>query len=139
MTDCKRCAAGSTDHGLDKRECAFQRMTSCVVSKGKVIRERREADPDNWCCETLLALRNLADERAEMGDLDTFHHRDDNSNATIWVLPIPGDVECASGYIVMTGYKSRGATPQAWVMHDDQDPQRLTLEVAEAVLDGYGR
>lgn len=77
---------------------------------------------NNWACETMLLLRNIA---SEVG----LTYRDDNSAGSIGVVPIP-DIDEASGYIVMTWYKERGETGNALVMWDDETPRQLTEEIA---------
>jgi hypothetical protein len=71
--------------------------------------------PDNWCCGTMLQLR----------DRCVWVHRDDLSAGSIGIVPIPDGLEL-QGYLVMTWYKSRGSTPNAFVMWDDAQPTRLT-------------
>jgi len=74
--------------------------------------------PGNWNCATLNALRDLADESRVWCD--------DNSAA---VLPA-GD-----GFVLLRWYKNRGCTEDArWLDFGNDDPERLTLEQAEACL-----
>lgn len=93
----------------------------CAFKNGKFTK-------DNWGCRTMVELRGLAEEKG-------YNARDDMANASIGVLPIPEDEAEQSGYIVMTWYKDRGQTGQAWVMCDDLEPELLTLKTAEAILE----
>lgn len=97
---------------------------------------------DNWNCETVNILRTLAGEDDK--DREYFHayHRDDMRSASIGVLIIPGedteeDDGTQQGYLIMTWYKSRGATGQAYVMCDDIKPEPLTLKTAEFIIRNF--
>lgn len=100
------------DYSMDPVKCAF---------------EKGVFDHDNWNCETMNELRESCD----------YERRDDMSAASFGVIHIP-DVnpggELQQGYIVMTWYKHRGKTGQAYVMCDDDEPVPLTPKTAEYVL-----
>lgn len=100
------------DYSMDPVKCAF---------------EKGVFDHDNWNCETMNALRDRCD----------YQLRDDSSAGSIGVIHIP-DVEAGGelqqGYIVMTWYKRRGKTGQAYVANDDDEPVPLTLKTAEYVI-----
>ena len=72
-----------------------------------------------------------------MGDkvADTFYYRDDMDAGTIGGLRVVGMKY--SGYIVMTWYKSRGRVGQAVFMSDDDEPIKLTLDIAEDAIGTY--
>jgi hypothetical protein len=76
-------------------------------------------DTDNWMCATMNALRDKAE--------DNRVYNNDQSGA---LLP-----DGEGSYIVLSWYKNRGRTEGAWVF-DESDLERLTLENAEALLDG---
>lgn len=112
MTECPRCQTrGKTWEGSDPR-CAFP---AGVFT------------PDNWNCATMNALRDLSDA------LDR-SWRDDNAAASMGYVPIGDALDGASGYVVMSWYKSRGRTGQAWTMWDDDTPHLTTLAEAEAAI-----
>jgi hypothetical protein len=104
---CKLCASDPQPEGfLDPRKCAFK---------------TDEFDPDNWACATMSMLRFATE----------VHTRNDESIA---VLPISDCVESATGFLVMTFYKQRGRTGQAYIMCDAEEPAHLTLQQAEEIL-----
>ena len=111
---------GELMHEIDKAlhqspiECAF---------------ENDNFSTDNWCCQTLSELRDLCEEKGH-------YERDDMRCASIGVLPIPEseDNNVQQGYLVMTWYKDRGRTGQAWVMWDDELPKKLNLKTAQFIV-----
>lgn len=134
---CKRCTASLRQYPLYKGHRLSMGAIQCAFPDGKTF------SPDNWNCETMTALRTLAGEQDDIGATSHFHahHRWDDHTDSIGVLAIPdvGGDAVQSGYLVMTWYKSHGTTGQAWVMWDDNEPQRLTLATAEAILDEQGK
>jgi hypothetical protein len=76
-------------------------------------------DTDNWMCATMNALRDKAE--------DNRVYNNEQSGA---LLP-----DGEGSYIVLSWYKNRGRTEGAWVF-DESDIEPLTLENAEALLDG---
>lgn len=72
----------------------------------------------------------------ELRDRCDYEDRDDMSAASFGVIHIPenDDKKIQKGYILMTWYKDRGTTGQAYVMCDDDKPQLLWLKTAEFVL-----
>ena len=98
--------------------------------------EGSERFGENWNCETMIKLRGLTGEDYEEKQHPAFHYRDDMRCASIGVLAIPesDDENIQQGYLIMTWYKSRGETGQAIVMWDDNEPQLLTKQTAEFVI-----
>jgi hypothetical protein len=80
---------------------------------------------ENWNCETLNALRDIA---------VTHVNPDDRSIGIVW-LPESDDTD--SGWIVLTWYKRRGSVGSAIVMNEDSRPRELTLELAETAIARY--
>ena len=76
-------------------------------------------DSDNWMCGTLIALRDLGEEK-----------RAYNSDHSALVLSGPED---SCSFILLYWYKNRGRTESALVW-DGQTPTPLTLAEAEAAL-----
>lgn len=72
----------------------------------------------------------------ELRDRCEYEDRDDISAASFGVIHIPpsDDKKIQRGYIVMSWYKDRGTTGQAYVMCDDYTPETLQLKTAEFVL-----
>ena len=106
---CPLCASDPHPPNSEPRKCAFEYEGVFRIS--------------NWSCLTMLRLRELC----------AIRHRDDLSAGSIGVIPIP-DTCSESGYLVLTWYKDRGATPGAFVLHDDRDPKSLTLQLALEIL-----
>lgn len=104
-------------HRLDEH-CSSSPI-ECAFSSG-------EFSTDNWGCRTMSLLRDYSD--------DFFKYRDDFVNGSIGVLPVP-EYKDLSGYVVMTWYKDRGRTGQAYIMDDDEEPRRLTLKEAEDLIE----
>ena len=114
---CKACMKrGKTWQGDDPR-CAFDKYGNFTQ--------------DNWNCATINKLRELT--RLAYGGFD---YRDDDSAGTVYVLQIP-EIDEAQGYVIMTGYKNRGAIGNALIVFDDSEAKPLTLEAAEAIINAY--
>lgn len=107
---CARCKAGSRDNGLSKRRCAFT----------KSGRFRK----NNWCCETMMALRGAA----------VFRERDDLSAGSIAVLPVPDTLD-VTGWLSLSYYKDRGTSGGAVILGDEGQRHSLTLTRAERILE----
>jgi hypothetical protein len=88
-------------------------------------------DEENWNCSTMNILRDIAEQ--------FYVNRDDMNNASIGIIPIPEIEHIRGGYIVMTWYKDRGATGQAYIMCDELKPVPLDKETAEATVEYYGK
>ena len=88
---------------------------------------------DNWNCATMNKLRDMTGEPEDKSRADTFHFQDDMDAGTIGVLRVVGMKY--SGYIVMTWYKRRGQVGQAMFMSDDDEPIKLTLDIAEDAIE----
>ena len=112
---------GKTWEGSDPR-CAF---------------ESGVFDTNNWNCATMNALRDIAYREKQFG----YWYRDDNLNASIGIVHArelrPGTDDDLQGYLVMTWYKDRGRTGQAWLMDDDDVPRPIAQGEAEAFLRMY--
>lgn len=78
-------------------------------------------------------LRDMTGELEDKSRADTFHFQDDMDAGTIGVLRVVGMKY--SGYIVMTWYKRRGQVGQAMFMSDDDEPIKLTLDIAEDAIE----
>lgn len=85
--------------------------------------EADEFSGDNWMCATLNRLRDRA----------LWRNRDDGTNGTIAVIPLPDDEQEPHGYIVLGFYKARGTVGSTVVVSDDST-QPLTLEIAERMI-----
>jgi hypothetical protein len=115
---CKLCVErGKTWNGDDPR-CAFE---SGVFSG------------DNWNCATANELRSIGERN------DLIKYGDD---ASLLVLDVPeGDFDDDHGWnrawAVLTWYKQRGCTAQAFYMDDDIF-YPLKIEQAEAIIEKYG-
>jgi hypothetical protein len=107
---CPLCARDPHPPDSDPRRCAF-------AGDGTFL-------SDNWSCVTMLRLR----------DRCVWVRRDDLSAGSIGVMPIPDGLS-RQGYLVLTWYKERGATPGALIMNDDQKPERLTEGLAAELLE----
>lgn len=81
-----------------------------------------EFSPDNWQCETALALRDIADR-------DDAAFRD--SDEALGVIPFEG------AFVVISWYKNRGRTGMIVVMQDGEEPRKLNLSEAEKILAHY--
>lgn len=120
-------------HVFDRNEDGSPGLTSspivCAFGADGVFTRK------NWCCETIGAVRALCleDDEPRPG---TFHMRDDDRAACIGVVHIPESEEegVQQGYVVMSWYKGRGRTGQAWVFWDGDEPARLNLKTAEWLL-----
>ena len=95
---------------------------------------------DNWCCATLGELRTLAGEDYLDHPFPHFFIRDDLRSGSLGLIRIPewDEEGIQQGYLVMTWYKSRGETGQAWVFWDSDEPEPLTLKTAEWIIDQLG-
>lgn len=122
---CKMCLErGKTWSGSDP---------TCAFNAG-------EFNTDNWNCATMNRLREIATGYLFPPPSGSFFARDDSDNASIGVLPLGcglDEDDWLQGYLVMTWYKDRGRTGQAWIMNDDDPPMCLTLGMAEAILTIY--
>ncbi len=65
--------------------------------------------------------------------------RDDLSAGSIGVIDLPDDMGPANdgirGYLVLTWYKERGATPGAIILADEGKQHALTLTRAQRILE----
>lgn len=143
---------GHLVHILDRDEEDDSLVTSAPIECGF------DADgvfrSPNWNCQTLNELRALVNEWYEPDDERRFWavtFRDDMRCASLGVLPIPecddvgaygqdegyDPVTILQGYLVMSWYKDRGETGQAWVFWDDCPPRPLNLATADFILRWY--
>ena len=130
MPKCQRCEKFYKKHPLKKEEDDRKRHRfNEVFSMGpvKCAFMRGKFSPKNWNCETMDELRDMCD----------YEDRDDMRAACIGVIRIPetDDQKIQAGYIVMSWYKNRGKTSQAYVMWDDDEPELLRLRTAEFVIE----
>jgi hypothetical protein len=131
---CPRCIERGKDWEGDDPKCAF---------------ELGVFSTNNWNCATMNDLRDLVNTDCFGTEVDThsWGYRDDMWSASFGVLRIPeaahnllgNEDENFQGYLVMTWYKNRGRTGQAWIVNDDEPPKPLTLLEAEAVLVAINR
>lgn len=113
---CRRCQQGRTDHGLERRRCAWD--------------EQGNFDRDNWCCETLIRLRQIA---ADYHAWDLFHARCEGAGS----IAVVRDLVNEDGWLVLVYYKDRGTTEVALLVNDEADPAPVTQALAEAICDAY--
>jgi hypothetical protein len=97
-----------------KRPPGFATSRRCAFESGAF-------DSDNWNCETLNRLRDIAETR----------HHDDRS---IGIVALPESEEWESCWIVLTWYKNRGAVGGALWMNEDMGAHPLRLAQAQAAL-----
>lgn len=102
-------------------ECGMSAPIKCAYENSTLF------SADNWACETMLELRNIAEEYGYQKRFD---------DESIGVVPIPEN-DFQSGFLVMTWYKDRGKTAQAFVVCDDLKPENLNLETAEFIINYY--
>jgi hypothetical protein len=121
---CSECKArGKIWNGSDPK-CAFT---------GGAFNEK------NWNCATVNILRFIIeaafddDHTTKVIRHPAWKCRNDGGAGTIGVLLIPEEIDLP-GYIVMTWYKNRGKTEQAWVINDSNPPRALTIQEAELVI-----
>lgn len=120
MKPCSRCQKqGQPDYFGSPVQCAF---TNGVF------------DSDNWQCATANGLRTLIDENIQ--PLAKFYTREDMRQGSLGVISIPESEGegVQQGYLVMSWYKNRGRTGQAWVFWTDSTAEQLTLSTAEFIL-----
>jgi hypothetical protein len=87
-------------------------------------------DKENWNCATMSYLRQLAWDQFEKGQ--GFYYRNDMASESIGVIPF--ETENYQGNLVLTWYKERGRTGNAVIVCGSNDPQPLTIEIAEEIL-----
>jgi hypothetical protein len=105
--DCPRCRArGQTWPGEPPR---------CAFPSGLAFDRR------NWNCATMNDLRAIAEKVAKW-------------NEDEWIAAVP--LRERATFLVLAWYKSRGATPQAFLL-DSDSRATLTLEIAEEILREY--
>lgn len=116
---CKRCSElplrPSPQHAND-RKCAFSTGNKFVQ--------------DNYCCDTLLRIRHLAESLEGRHGVTIAQHEDHN----LITVPIP-DHEMVL-WVTLLVYKSRGRTTQAWsVDFLGGFPTLLTVQIAQDALE----
>ncbi len=129
---CKRCADFYVKHPLVKDEVLggerhkdshYGSPVECAFPNGVF-------NTNNWGCFTMGELRDFF--YTEEGE--KHYWRDDMKNASLGVIPIPEECDL-SGYVVMSWYKDRGRTGQAWVFNDEEPPHPITLKETEAIIE----
>lgn len=103
---CKLCQKRGKTWKGDDPKCAF---------------ENGKFSSDNWACATMDELRGISMQ------LD-LHYRDDDGAGSFGAVPVVTDDD--TGFVVMTWYKNRGRTSQAYVIWDIRGVSELTEEIA---------
>lgn len=117
---CERCQKrGKTWKGSDP---------TCAFLEGKFISE-------NWNCATMNALREIAEEYSNAAICDPPGYRYRHCDVSLAAIPYSSN-SCEK-FLVLSWYKDRGRTGQAWIFCDDDAPEVLTLAEAEACLRDY--
>lgn len=113
---CQRCENDTQpeDYG-SPRKCAFI---------------NGEFTPNNWNCGTMRILRNILG--YEKWDSCEFRQND----SSLGVIPFIDEADHGM-YAVLSWYKNRGCTLQAYIMSDDDPPRPLTLKDAETIIEEY--
>lgn len=83
---------------------------------------------ENWCCQTMLKLREICDAREQ-------RDRCDMAAGSFGWLRVP-ECDYQNGYLVMAWYKDRGATGIAKVIQEES-VETLTLDTAEQIIKEY--
>ncbi len=111
--NCHRCDNDPQPRNFNSpRDCAFK---------------NGEFTASNWNCGTMTLIRTLAyDGLSEQ----TVSFRSNDSSLGVVSF---GDGE----YAVLTWYKDRGRTSQAYVMFDDDEPRPMTLADANEIIKEY--
>lgn len=114
---CEACQRrGKTWQGDDPK-CAF--------------RNGRPWSPGNWNCATDGLLRALYEVESPL----IFHvRRDDQNVMTVCTVDLAIDAQA----LVMTWYKHRGRTEQAWLIASEGEPRRPTEEDAVRIAAHFG-
>lgn len=113
---CAMCAQRGKTWDGDDPVCAFD-------TAGKF-------NASNWNCATMNKLREIADGYG-------LRIRHDMAAASIGCVPFEGDDY--SGYIVMTWYKDRGRTGNAFIAWDAEPVREFTYTDAVAAIAQYAR
>lgn len=95
---------------------------ACAFTKRGAFRRR------NYACGTMLSLRAICKLR----------ERDDLNAGSIGVVAVPEDdsADKARGWLVLSWYKERGATPGAIIVDDEGRRYALTHARATWILEG---
>lgn len=95
---------------------------------------------DNWMCATLLKLRELAGEGVLQYSLEEgqgthygAHWRAGDTSLSVIETRHPVAPEYVA-WIVMSFYKTRGRTGQAWFFYENEPPRPVTIADAERSL-----
>ena len=121
---CRLCVErGKTWEG-DNPRCAFETNTF---------------DSDNWNCATMNTLRDIAEAHGMddgMWPGPTFHTR--HCDISLAVIPF-ADRGGFDRFLVLSCYKGRGRTGQAWIFCEDAPPVLLTLAFAEDCVSDWAK
>lgn len=91
----------------------------------------------NWMCATMNVLRDLADKnQGDVGEFGTYKLR--HCDHSFAALPFT-DRDGVERFIVLSWYKSRGRTGQAWVFTENDPPVPLTYEAAIDCIRDYSK
>ena len=103
---CKMCKERKQTWSGDAPSCAFETDTF---------------ESDNWNCATMNALRDMAEARSSL----IVYSNDQKA------ILLPFRYEPL--FLLLSWYKSRGRTEQAWVV-GDEEPTKLTLKEAISLI-----
>ena len=115
---CKLCESTYSQSGQD----SDGDYPTCAFSNGKFVES-------NWNCATMNSLRDLIGDGT--GGNYTSSFRDRYDDCSIGVLRAPN-----GWHLVMTWYKERGCTGDAFLVRDGLRTE-LTETIAEAIIEMY--
>jgi hypothetical protein len=118
---CRECMERRKDWEGDDPKCAFE--TSVF-------------DPKNWNCATMNKLRSIASafDPDSLPAYQSFGWSTRFCDISLAVITVSESDNYGERFVVLSWYKERGRTGQAWVFCEDAEPERLTLEMAEIVI-----
>jgi hypothetical protein len=95
---------------------------------------------DNWMCATLLKLRDLAEEGVLPNSLEEspgtwYGARFEGYDINLCVIETKHpEYTDSTAWIVLSFYKNRGRTGQAWFFYEDEPPRPITIADAERAI-----
>jgi len=143
---CKLCEQFYKDYPLQKdidKEHQFHELKYSISSPIRCAFEKGMFSTDNWSCQTMVRLRELCGEGEGTSNVKLYAYYMRYEDESIGVLPVFDIVGFGSekgnqeGFLVMTWYKGRGKTSQAYIWCDTLKPEILTLRTAEAIVMRY--
>lgn len=126
---CKYCQERIDSHEHVKREekivlkiseNMFSEFPICAFKGDKYTK-------DNWACQTMFKLREIAD----------YHGWNNDESIDVIHIPEDDNMEAFSGYLVLTYYKGRGRSGNAYIMCDNEI-RELTLDEAYKIIEIRG-